>query len=363
MDKRIKLECRQVVYILLIVIYSTAEFVLSKESFESAKHDNWMISIVLGIFGVILGFIIIKLALKFKDKTIVEYSKEIVGNKLGTIIGLLYCIFFLQLTSIIIGEFVELLAGPFYPSTPLWFFAITIVMVASYVAYKGLGIIGRVADVIMPLYLIAIVMFPLLNIPNMDLSNVKPVLAKGIMPIIEGSKTGTIWYGELSVSLIIFPFLKKPKNGYKITIVAIISISLILTISAITLVAVFGDEIESLTNPYLELVRYIKISNSFERPESFLLFIWTSSLVIKIAVFFYCAVSCLSQVFKIKEKLHVVIATAIFLVILSLLTMRSSAFLQFLIAEILVIPYFIMQCVIPLILLISAKIKKVGETS
>ncbi len=360
MPNKTKVTSRQMVFMLLLLIYSTAEFILPKDSYKYAKQDFWLSFVLLGIYGIGIAYIIVKLASRFKNKTVIEYSKIILGNKIGSVIGFIYCIYFLQIDSTIIREFGDLLAGPFYPTTPVWFFCTTIVAASAYALYKGLEVIGRASDVVFPLYLIGILMFPLANVVNMDLSNLKPVLAEGIGPVFRGAYTGTIWFAETAVLLILFPTLKKPKEGFKVASIAIVALTLILVLSAISLIGVFGNELKYIVNPYLELARYIRLSDSFERPESYLLFIWSSSLVIKIAVFYYCAVISIAQLFNIKDHKKLIIPVGIILVVLSQITFRNAADLATIITKYLIIPYFIVQDLIPAILLIVAKVRKLG---
>ena len=77
-------------------------------SFGGAKHDVWLSAIIATILGIIGGYLIISLALKYPLCTIIQYSQQILGTWLGKLIGLVYISFFILIAVYATRDFAEL---------------------------------------------------------------------------------------------------------------------------------------------------------------------------------------------------------------------------------------------------------------
>ncbi|MGE5629497.1 MAG: GerAB/ArcD/ProY family transporter, partial [Caulobacteraceae bacterium] len=71
------------------LIIATADVFLPAFVAQEAKQDSW-IAVIIGTVtaGVIIN-ILITLGLKYPDKTLTEYSCDILGKPLGRVIGML----------------------------------------------------------------------------------------------------------------------------------------------------------------------------------------------------------------------------------------------------------------------------------
>lgn len=110
-----------------------------------------------------------------------------------------------------------------------------------------------------------------------DMDNLRPVLGKGIMPVLQGVKTTSFACTGIEVMLIIVSFMRNPEQALKATLVGI---SFPIVFYMITVIMVIGalsiDGVTSLTWPTIDLMRSFEIPGLiFERFESLLL-LWAS---------------------------------------------------------------------------------------
>ncbi|WP_339366102.1 GerAB/ArcD/ProY family transporter, partial [Vallitalea maricola] len=90
------------------------------------------------ILGLLVVYVITELGTMYKDRTIIQYSGDIIGKIPSKILGFLYCCHFIYINTFILREFAELLAGAFMIETPILFFIIGIILPSIYGVYKGL---------------------------------------------------------------------------------------------------------------------------------------------------------------------------------------------------------------------------------
>lgn len=356
-----KVSNRQIIFFLIVVISSTGILYLPTAVYQDAKQDSWISVIVVTLFGILTASVIATLGLKFKDQTIIHYSQKIVGKTLGKIIGFSYFLFFMHLNTIVIREFTELIHGPFFAETPEIFFTIGILLPSIYALYLGIEVLARVNEIIFPLFALIIIGIFIMSYRDMNFLYLTPVLGEGWIPIVKGTYYQTTWFGETSVLTVLIPSLNLPEKVKQSAIISVVLAGIIVLLSNLGVILVFGIQTEQLAYPFLAIARYASLADIFERLDSFVVFFWVLGVFVKISIFHYCAVICFSQLFNLKDHRPIIIPTGVILVVLSIIQWSNS--LQTIIALIkkLAIPYGTMQLVVPLLLLIIAKLKKMGR--
>jgi spore germination protein KB len=76
--------------ILITTVLPTALLFLPAVAVGMAGRDAWMSEIIAGVFGIIVVFVSTMLGFRFPDKTIIQYSCDILRKYLGKLIGLAY---------------------------------------------------------------------------------------------------------------------------------------------------------------------------------------------------------------------------------------------------------------------------------
>lgn len=353
-----KISSKQAIYLLIITIISTAIIFLPATIYSKAKQDSWLSVILVGFFGILIAYIVAKLGIMFRDKTIIQYSQLILGRRLGQLAGLIFVIAFLYTNTVVIREFAELLVGAFYPTTPKSFFVLIIVLMSAYATYQGLEVIARVNEILFPIFIILIISIFFFNITEMNIQHLTPILANGITPILRGASSQTVWYAETIIMAIFIPFLNIPTRAYRVTISSVIFVVLFGILAMTGIIAVFGDQTSNLTFPFLALGRYIDIANFLQQLDSFILLIWVSGVFIKITVFHYCAVFSLSQLLKLESYKPLILPIGAIIAILSIIFWKDTTQLTYQLATYINNIYTISIGSLLVILFIIAHIQK-----
>jgi spore germination protein KB len=356
--QKIQISAKQ--YLLLIITYvlSTADISLPAFVAQEAKEDSW-ISVIIGtIFALIVVNILVTLALKFPSKTIVEYACDIVGKPIGKIIGISFVFYFLQVSWSVIRELDEIFGAAFNSDAPVVIYGIVTIIVAAFAVYKGLEVIARVNEILLPIAIIILLFLATININNINLNYLLPVFYNGYIPSLKGGLLIQTWLIETVILLLLTPYVKEKEKIRKYSNIAIIVLGLSFMIGIFT-ITIFGPELTSkLIYPALEFVRNSSIGPYIQNLDILIMIFWLPGMFVKIALSYYLGVQCLSQVINSKSQNSLIIPTGIMILVFSSATAKTfteyAHFLKY------YLPFYasFMTIIIPVSLLIIYFVKK-----
>ncbi len=150
-EKREKISSFQLTLLIITLVISTADVLLPAFVAQEARQDSW-VSVILGTISALIFInIFLTLALKYPDKTIVQYSSDILGNFFGKIVGFIYIYFLILTTALVVRQLEEIVDTLFFPTYIAPLFSILTVIIASYSAYHGIETIARVNNLLLPI--------------------------------------------------------------------------------------------------------------------------------------------------------------------------------------------------------------------
>jgi len=355
-----KISASQLSLLLVTLVGSTAMLFVPAVTAEAAGRDGWMsILFFATFFGLMVSLVCTSLGRRFPSESIVEYSPKVFGAILGHLVILTYIFFFIWTNAIIVGEFADFMTATFLPKTPRLVSALIIVWLASYGVRNGLEVIGRLNQFLFLPLLISYLGLVVFVAYDMDLANLTPILEDGIKPVLKGSLPPSAWRGEIVLMLMLLPNLNQLKKARKASIYAVIFLGIVLTLNTIATVGVFGSELSShLTFPYFTLADYGQVAVVLERMEALVMLVWVAGLMIKIALFYYCAVLALARWFKLQDYKPMVTPVGIILIAWSSAVYKNSRELVELISKTFPVYAFTFELLIPALLLAVAAVRK-----
>ncbi len=299
--------------LLYVVVLATAVLFVPAITAQKAYQSAWLATLVLPtIIASVVLLAVWKLGMYFPDKTLAEYSEVILGKLLGKAVAGSYALFFLVMNILVVREFAEFLTVNFMPETPIWAFCSLLVLVAGYAAYKGVEVIARMAQFILPLFLLTLLIVVLFTIPDMQLGRLQPLLEGGVLPIIQGSFVPASWYGEIVVLVMLLPSINKPQEVGKKVLIALLAMTITFTAVTFTALAVFGPYLTGdLLFPVLELASYVNIARFIQRLTILIMTFWVSGIVVKSSLTFYVICLTSAQVSGIKNYKYVLVPSAL----------------------------------------------------
>ncbi|MBD1382202.1 GerAB/ArcD/ProY family transporter [Metabacillus arenae] len=293
----------QAVVILTSTNIGVGSLILPRSAVEKmGTPDAWIAVILGGLLVILASLIITNLNRRFPGQTFYQYSHEIVGKWLGSLLSLslvTYLIVFAAFELRIVGQVTQfyLLDG-----TPIEFIIMTMMWVGVYLVIDGINPLARVCVILFPITLVIFLLIMCLSIKVLEVDHLRPVLGLGILPVIKGIPSTFLSYSGFEFMLIWLAFMKQPQKAGKAASLGTL-ISMILYV--ITTVVVIGglsvNETKKLLWPTVEVIRQYELMGLvFERFETFLLAVWIMQIFTTFAICYYLASLGLAQLFRKK---------------------------------------------------------------
>ncbi|PKG25355.1 GerAB/ArcD/ProY family transporter [Niallia nealsonii] len=291
----------------------------------SARKDAWFAILLSLAAGIILFFIYYLLFRQYPKLPLTSYSREIFGKYLGWMIGFLYILYFLHVSSKNIRELSDLLVSSTLQETPTLAIIIPLVLAICYVLYMGIEVLARTSEVfIVILFLFGIAgNFFVLVSGNVEFHNLRPFLEDGWKPILDTifPYTITFPFGEMIVFTMLLPFLNKSKYVKKVWLSAVISSGLILSWTVSLNIAVLGVEVtERATFPTLATVGKINLLDFVQRLDAIVVFTLLITVFFKASIYIYGTVAAIADLFGLKNHHRIIFPVGIIVIYLSMIT-------------------------------------------
>jgi len=358
MMERGKISPVQMALLMNPAISATVLLLVPAITAKQAHRDLWLSPIWASLIGFFVVFITYQLNKLYPKETIIEYSEQILGKLVGKLVGAVFLLFYLHITGIIVREYGEFLSGAFLQHTPIAVIIGTMVLVCSFAVIGGLEVIGRASEIIVPIVMLLYLFIFILLLKDLEIENMFPIMEKGIKPSLMGSIVPQSWFSEFLLISFFLPYVKNKKKGMKWGMISVISVMLLMVLTNMMNLLLFGNLTPSLTYPVMIAARYISIADFLEHLESIVMAIWIAGTFIKITVFYYVLALGTAQWLKLSEYRPVVLPLGFLVLLHGLWSARDLQELSHFLATSGAVYILSVQVVIPVILLLVAFIRK-----
>jgi spore germination protein len=357
-----KITSNQLMAIMFTTIIGFGLLTLPRAVTEAAGPDGWLLVLAGGVVAIIISIFISRLGLMFPGKTVVEYSGDVITKPLGIIFSLGFFIYYVLFCAFEARVFAEITKQFLLDRTPTEAIIITMLLGSVYLARQDIATVGRIGEMLVPVFILPSLLFLLPAIPEMDLTNLLPFMRTPPVRFLTGIGTIVISYLGFEALLLFQPFMARPRDAAKAMTVALIAVMLIYTLAVVSAVSIFGVvEIQRLIWPPFAVYRVIKIPGAFiENVHGVVMAIWVVAIYMTLTVFFFAAVTILSRVLSLREHSFIALPLAFLIYFLALIPDNVVQVYGYLDAFSLYlgVPF---SFVLPAALFIIAKVRGIGK--
>ncbi len=198
--------------LLIVGFISGSAFVLAPAEIIS-KKDTWLCVITGLVIASMFAWAQTALANRFSGKTLGQINEQVYGKILGKLINLLYVWYFVQLFALNIWYFSEFYKNLLLRETPQILIGIIFVILCGWVIWKGVEVLGRCGELIVPLIFLVLIISIFMQIPNFKIDNFFPVLQISFTEFIRSSNMVTaIHFGEIICFMTLIPLLNNQQK-------------------------------------------------------------------------------------------------------------------------------------------------------
>ncbi|SES68816.1 GerAB/ArcD/ProY family transporter [Anaerobranca gottschalkii] len=345
---------------LLTLAQSGGAVIMYLPGSKEANNDVWISFLLASLFGYIVIFCnYLPLSIspeKCFTKTIIKFW----GKFLGTFVILYYFLFFYLLANLILSD-IYYFGKIVMPETPPYVFIIFFLTPAIYSLKLGVETLARFCEFLIPILIVVYCFLHMLIIPNLELSKLLPIMAKGIGPVLEGAIPNMNFpFAQLLPIIFFYKYTITDNNSkkyLKYVFIAIILSTLLLSIRTIVSVTAFDPYImENITYPPYSAVRLIQIGEVLERVDALYIAIFYGTTYLKFTITYFVLCQIICDYFNTGEIKDFAVPMAVLIgVSMPFLIPRFDIILKSVVP--LFYLFFPIFTIIPLLLYLTVKIK------
>ena len=332
---------------------------LPRFAVESADTGAPLITF-LGTILAYLGVIVISiLGMRFPDKSIIQYSEEIVGKWVARFFSIFIICFFAVLSSLVAREFGEVVVTSVLRETPLEVTVIVMLLLASLSTRNTITTFAYIHHFYFPLILAPALVIVMTSLKNANLLFLQPIMGNQPNGMFLGLLTVAALYQGSFILTLVIPAMREVGKALKASIYGLgIAGGLYIAI-VIANVAVFGpQEIKNLIWPTLELAKMTSLPGQvLERLDAAFLAVWVTAVFTTLFSSYFFTVYALKELFRLMDHK---IFSFILIPIIFLIAMQPQNILNlYHVVEFVGRLGLLLTIGYPILLLVTAMIRKV----
>jgi spore germination protein KB len=284
--------------------------------FENAKNAGWMVVLLIGITSFVPVILLIKVFSVHQGKNLHEVILHLFGKFIGYGISILLLIGGTAALIVDSAVYVDIIGTMYFTKTPpIMIFAI-LMLVCTYGAKRGIEHIGTVSWLLLPYIKITLFVALFFTFKEGNKGYLFPFLGEGKLEIVKSAAKNVSIFSDFLFASLIIPFVSSFNNFKKGTILALVFLTVEISLALVSFVMLFDYTTAELLNyPFHETIRYIHIG-FLDNVETLFFPFWLVSTFIRFSFYLYLSAVMLGGILKIEEFEYLIplIATIIVLI-------------------------------------------------
>ncbi len=270
---------------------------------ESGAPLVTAVSVLLAFVGLAVISI---LGMRFPNKSITQYSEDIIGKWLGRMGSALLIAYFAILSALTAREFGEVVITSVLTRTPLEVTVIVMLLLAALATRNSVTTFAYIHHFYFPLLLFPALLIVALSLKNADGLNLQPMwgnVSWARQELWGGLLTITALFQGSFIMTMVIPAMRRPEKALTASAWGmLIAGGLYVTIVAAT-VGVFGsEEIKNLLWPTLELAKGTSLpANILERLDAAFLAVWVTAVFTTLFSSYFFTIKEASKLFRLRD--------------------------------------------------------------
>lgn len=298
-----KIGTKEAIMVVLIIIITHTISSLPRDILVVTKSATIINLIFVSMLAILFAYLVVKLMKNFAGSDIVDISEYLGGKVFKNIIGIIFILYFLITSSLLLRNFCESLKIIYYPMTNI-LFIITFFVIAVCIANRlDFNASLKTNLLIVPLVLASIVFLFFANMNKFVPQRAFPIFGDGLFQTFILGLGNLSAFGGITFLYFLPPYLKEPEKMKKIALVSIgiSAIYLILCVATLLFMFSFFINTNEIT-PLYNATRYIEFGSFFQRLESIFLLVWILAFACYLSITSKFAMSIFKKLTHIETK-------------------------------------------------------------
>lgn len=312
-----KIYKRQIGFLLILILPITKVILLPSLLASISGRDCYFTIFIFFILDFLSVYSILKAREIAKGESVFKIFEKNFGKVFTKIFMMFYLLLFLFRVFPFDYEQKMLLNETIYFNMQRILVFLPILLVASYIAYKGFTVIGRNADLMFMTAIGSFVTLFFLALASVDFSNLLPVLSNGVGNVFNGVIRYSFYFGDGIFIMFLFDSIKENTKQKNFHILMWLAISYILVmLFFILFVSVFSNTAPFHYNAIEKIAKYNETFSFLGRIDLLSVIPLLAGAVFNIAVCLAAGIKIFSYIFNVRKRLVSTILVTILLMIL-----------------------------------------------
>ncbi|NLY90258.1 MAG: GerAB/ArcD/ProY family transporter [Firmicutes bacterium] len=304
------LSARQVT--LMVLGYGIGGGILTLPSLAAGVFgaSGWLAVFLLGLVYVGATWIVGRLAEKFPEETIIEYSPRLLGKVIGLLFNLAFVVHLFLVIPVNIRILQELVNISLLPGAPTWFVSGSYLLVLAYGASREVNQIAQVNELLIEIAIFVGLFVVLAALQHFEPIHLIPIFSKDQLHLdqLEQLLGLTFAFGSLPVVNMVVPYIRNPHETTKAALKATFFIALIYTFFTAITLGVFGyKEAIDLSWVALELAKSVNFrAVILQRLDLILIVSWISALYTTGLISSFLVGLAIAQLARVRNKVYII---------------------------------------------------------
>jgi len=301
-----KLGTLESIFLILSALVPFVVTSLPRTLLNEQKSSVLLNIVYVTIIVLIISYLIYKFFKKFPGQDIIDVSNYLGGTVFKNIVGIIYILYFIISSSILLRNFCEGLRAVDFPYTDILYIALLFIIAITIDNHLGFNSTIRTTTLIFPILLISIVLLFVGNIGNFSFERVFPILGDGFNNTFVLGLTNIGAFAGISYIYFLPPLLKNPDKLKCISLLSTLFSGIFIFVCVATLLFMFSIFVNANEiMPLFMVSRYIEFGSFFQRFESLFLLIWTISFCCYLSISCKFSTYIFKKIFNLKSHLEV----------------------------------------------------------
>ncbi|MBM7563892.1 GerAB/ArcD/ProY family transporter [Paenibacillus sacheonensis] len=284
---------------------------------REARQDCWISMLLGSLVMLAVTWIMLRICMQHKDKTLVVFIKDLLGTVLGKLVVFVYFLLWFMQMAMIAKGMAEFQSLVMLHNTPMLFVLVCMLFLVAYAVYRGgITAVSRCAEVIGPFFVSVLFAQLFLNPQGMDMKRVLPVYYdSGWYLILKGTFYSMNYLVDPSIILMLFFFAENKRTAARGIMWGTAVAMAWGVITTLVLLFVTGPRMAAeMIVPVYSLTKFVSILNFIQNIDAFFIPLWLLGAFIKLGVGLFILSYGLSQWTGIKNwKLIACLTTVVWL--------------------------------------------------
>jgi len=298
-----KINYRQMSILVFMCFISLKLLALPSLLYVESGNMGWFVALVLMIIDGIYAFLILDLIKKNQDRNVFDFMKNTVGTFLAKVFLTLFMIRFgFMLLNISKGlEF--FVVENFYTEFKWLIFIIPLLILISFMVYKGLRNIARVSEIMYLPIAVGVLYIALKSISGVDALTFLPMFKDGVMPLVNASYHHMCWFGSSTFLIMLFGHVDfKQENKSKFFFYLVFAV-LLIQLMYFVFYGLYETTSPTHTYAISDVSQFISERSSIDALSWLIGAFWIVGQVLQIAIYGYCFCQCFKSIFNVRQQL------------------------------------------------------------